>query len=553
MISKNSYILSKNYLAFALSETWLSDKIVDEIITVPGYNLVRADRGTRGGGVALYLRNDLIYSVIPVSSNIEQLWVSLRINGVVFALGCVYKPPTTSHTFFTDELEESLALCMLQSRHIICLGDININFLDSDSASVKYMTDMLHSIDIEQIVSQPTHITANKASLIDVILCSNPSLISSCSVGGADISDHELVSCVLSRTRAESKPFIYTYRSFKNFDSDHFYHDLENHSLIDICYIKDIDDKLNIFNSRLIGLFDKHLPIKSSRITKPKAPWLNDEIKKMMKDRDAAKSKFRKTPSTLNWDSYKNSKNRANHAISKAKRNHLQTITQNGKTAATAAILPFVRYFSSFSGAELIACGGTRLKLLRFSPEVEGVDSGSGIWKMEVEIPSWKLVTIPLLRIPRQIQKFRTAIGNKDNECDGESTVTKRNRRFTFNVCRTSKATENWLFMCRLVNRMHIPWPVDGRVGGKRRGEGGVVCVSVHTSVAGPKLVPAVPRPHSRLKKSYGWKYPIIWYARPKRFTSAAAGGVVYKVPRKPHEYNIASIPDAAVELQSFI
>nr|CAH7725067.1 unnamed protein product [Callosobruchus chinensis] len=173
-------------------------------------------------------------------------------------------------------------------RHIICLGDININLLDSDSASVKYMTDMLHSIDIEQIVSQPTHITANKASLIDVILCSNPSLISSCSVGGADISDHELVSCVLN-----------------------------------------IDDKLNIFNSRLIGLFDKHLPIKSSRITKPKAPWLNDEIKKMMKDRDAAKSKFRKTPSTLNWDSYKNSKNRVNHAISKAKRNHLQTITQN--------------------------------------------------------------------------------------------------------------------------------------------------------------------------------------------------------------------------------
>nr|CAH7749991.1 unnamed protein product [Callosobruchus chinensis] len=322
-------LLSKNYLAFALSETWLSDKIVDEIITVPGYNLVRADRGTRGGGVALYLRNDLIYSVIPVYSNIEQLWVSLRINGVVFALGCVYKPPTTSHTFFTDELEESLALCMLQSRHIICLGDININFLDSDSASVKYMTDMLHSIDIEQIVSQPTHITANKASLIDVILCSNPSLISSCSVGGADISDHELVSCVLSRTRAEPKPFIYTYRSFKNFDSDHFYHDLENLSLIDICYIKDIDDKLNIFNSRLIGLFDKHLPIKSSRITKPKAPWLNDEIKKMMKDRDAAKSKFRKTPSTLNWDSYKNSKNRVNHAINKAKRNHLQTITQS--------------------------------------------------------------------------------------------------------------------------------------------------------------------------------------------------------------------------------
>nr|CAH7748039.1 unnamed protein product [Callosobruchus chinensis] len=46
---------SKEYLIFAISETWLSDNIKDEAIYIPGYNLIRNDRGTRGGGVAFYI------------------------------------------------------------------------------------------------------------------------------------------------------------------------------------------------------------------------------------------------------------------------------------------------------------------------------------------------------------------------------------------------------------------------------------------------------------------------------------------------------------------
>lgn len=40
---------------FAVSESWLSYDIPDYLISIPGYQLYRTDRITRGGGVALYV------------------------------------------------------------------------------------------------------------------------------------------------------------------------------------------------------------------------------------------------------------------------------------------------------------------------------------------------------------------------------------------------------------------------------------------------------------------------------------------------------------------
>jgi hypothetical protein len=44
-----------------LSETWLSSDILDSEIDIVGYTLYRRDRKTRGGGVAVYARDDISY------------------------------------------------------------------------------------------------------------------------------------------------------------------------------------------------------------------------------------------------------------------------------------------------------------------------------------------------------------------------------------------------------------------------------------------------------------------------------------------------------------
>lgn len=268
--SLRNHILDKGYCIFAISETWLNENIDDNSLHIPGYSIVRADRTSRGGGIALYVHKSVKYSRILTSTNIEQLWISIFHKGERYSVGVVYRSPNCDYKLFVDQLEESVILCTLQGEKIICLGDINIDFLDIKSASTRYTLDMMHATGLSQIINEPTHITATSQTLIDVIFCNNNSFTYSPKVGGLDLSDHELISCKLHCPKCHSEPFYYTYRSFKNFNMEAFTTDLQNLSLVEICYLKDIDQKVQVFNDKLLRLFDTHLPLKTSRITKKK-------------------------------------------------------------------------------------------------------------------------------------------------------------------------------------------------------------------------------------------------------------------------------------------
>nr|CAI5860348.1 unnamed protein product [Callosobruchus analis] len=322
-------ITDRGYSIFAVSETWLNPNIIDEAVSIEGYNLVRTDRGTRGGVVALYIHCSLRYSILNVSTDIEQLWIKVSNKGQSCAVGVMYRPPHTNYKHFVDILEETLAICTIESDKVVCLGDININFLDTDLASTKYFSNMLEATGMHQIISEPTHITPVSCTLIDVILVNGLSLLHSHSVRGIDLTYHKLISCKLKNFKSMLEPFYYTYRSFSKFDSEFLYQDLYRLPLIDVCYAADIDLKLDIFNTMLLSLFNKHIPLKTSKITKNKPPWLTSRIKNLMKGRDSAKSKFKKRLRYQNWTSYKELRNRVNHAIVQEKRKYFTKVATN--------------------------------------------------------------------------------------------------------------------------------------------------------------------------------------------------------------------------------
>ena len=61
-----------NALMVAVTETWLSPDIFDSEVThsFPGYSLLRCDRvGRQGGGVALYIKEDLTGDVLGSFDN----------------------------------------------------------------------------------------------------------------------------------------------------------------------------------------------------------------------------------------------------------------------------------------------------------------------------------------------------------------------------------------------------------------------------------------------------------------------------------------------------
>lgn len=75
----------------AVTETWLYSDILDHEVTPPGYVIVRKDRETRGGGVALFFKKELRYSVLPGNPSIEAVWCKVQLQkGCVF-VGVIYQ------------------------------------------------------------------------------------------------------------------------------------------------------------------------------------------------------------------------------------------------------------------------------------------------------------------------------------------------------------------------------------------------------------------------------------------------------------------------------
>jgi len=65
-----------------LTETWLKDEILSDIVCVNGYVSYRKDRsdGRRGGGVAVYVRDHLpCYRLTSYeNSHVDVMWVMFR-------------------------------------------------------------------------------------------------------------------------------------------------------------------------------------------------------------------------------------------------------------------------------------------------------------------------------------------------------------------------------------------------------------------------------------------------------------------------------------------
>lgn len=108
-----------------VSETWLHESITDDEIEIDNFVLYRADRSSRGGGVATSVAanlasNHICPSVEPV--NFECLFVSIIFNeNKHLTIGNIYRPPSAP----VDSTLSFLSTINSLERHneLIILGD----------------------------------------------------------------------------------------------------------------------------------------------------------------------------------------------------------------------------------------------------------------------------------------------------------------------------------------------------------------------------------------------------------------------------------------------
>ncbi len=179
IIDINALLAQKIYDFVLVSETWLFADAVPGLFHVSGYNIFRRDRvGRRGGGVAAYVRNDLKVEVLDFdgSDEVEQLWLSVKLNLQKVAIGIVYRPPQVLYTAL-DSLVQPLEHCFLNFSHVIFAGDFNIDFLDVTNIRRNYLSNIIESYNFHQVITQATRVTSSSSKLLDLLFVSKPSLI----------------------------------------------------------------------------------------------------------------------------------------------------------------------------------------------------------------------------------------------------------------------------------------------------------------------------------------------------------------------------------------
>lgn len=321
-------VIESSFDIIGLSETWLRPNIPDAGLSIPEYNMVRKDRDGRGGGVAFYIKTNYKYSVLPVdegNSSLEQLWISIKIGGKRFCFGTLYRPPNTSLSLCMDDLENNLVNLIPEYDFLMFGGDFNVDLLDLNNSNSIVLLNLLNRYGLSQLVNVPTRVFNNSSTLLDLLVCSDTSLIGATDVMDmSEISDHKLVSTNISSIRAKVEPFLKTFRDFKNFDINAFLRDLYK---VDWNYIydcNDVDSMVSFFNSQVSKLFDIHSPYRTVKITKYPAPWLTENLRYMMRLRSKAHSKYKKNKTDANWRDYKALRNRVNIAVRAEKKAFLQ-------------------------------------------------------------------------------------------------------------------------------------------------------------------------------------------------------------------------------------
>lgn len=343
----NTRSLLKNYLAFtsyfdnfnfdivALSETWLSTDIPNDLIMFQNnYNIVRKDRSDRGGGVAVFYKNNLRVEKLNLDvivTTFEYIAIKITIKRYVFIFVALYRPSSLrDYIAFLSEFEIVYSQLLSLSNEIICMGDINFDLLNLEKPGVKQYLDLLNFFSIYQLIDEPTRVTATSRTLLDHLLTTNANLIKSFSVDhNHTISDHAIISTELNVIHPVQLPKSIEYRAFNSLIIDDFTVDLLNIDWNYLYRISDINKKKSYFNEKIVGLFNKHAAWKTSRITKKPAPWLTENLKIMMKLRDNALKRYRVSKMVTHWDYYKSLRNLVNKTITLEKRAYLEFKIKN--------------------------------------------------------------------------------------------------------------------------------------------------------------------------------------------------------------------------------
>lgn len=144
------------------------------------------------------------------------------------------------------------------------------------------------------------------------------------------MSDHCAVAMIRNCKPLKTAPRIIEKRYFKNFDQQAFLHDLHHCDWQRVSLVPDVQLAWTFFKDLFLSVVQKHAPLKRFRVKGRENPWFSDELSCLIRERDHAWAKARKSRSELDWIRFRYLRNKCTTQIRKAKSQfYLDETTRN--------------------------------------------------------------------------------------------------------------------------------------------------------------------------------------------------------------------------------
>ena len=176
---------------------------------------------------------------------------------------------------------------------LIITGDLNIDILKPNALLTKQYIDLLYTFNLTQHVDKATRVTRTSETLIDHIILNDPKRVTYSDVlPCSNESDHDAPYACLNIHVERFVPRFKMMQNERGFKKEEFIRDFTSLPFSIIQVADDPEEKLEMFTNLVTGCIEGHAPLKRTKITRPPAPWLQEEeIKSLQNQRDLLRHK----------------------------------------------------------------------------------------------------------------------------------------------------------------------------------------------------------------------------------------------------------------------
>ena len=318
-----SHIFKDKVHVLLLSETKLDETFPLGQFNVYGYKTpFRRDRNIHGGGLLLYVKNDIPCKEIKLSSlpsDIECLFVELNLRKTKYILIGGYNPHRESISYFLGHIGKELDKLMVNYDNILLLGDMNAT---QDNISMKNFNEIYN---LENLIKEPTCFkNPQNPSSIDVMLTNDKTKYSKSMTLETGLSDHhKMTISVLKASFVKKAPITITYRNYDNLNENHFKSDL-------FCLLHTKANQTDLtydeFKKIFMEVLNSHFPTKTKLVRGNQQPFMNRTLSKEFMHRSKLKNIYNKFPTEQNLNNFKKQRNFCTNLLRKEKKRYYNNL-----------------------------------------------------------------------------------------------------------------------------------------------------------------------------------------------------------------------------------